>query len=60
MSDVGTCAGPVEQEQRGVSTMRFGNYEVRPVGGAVGCVAMILVSIVLSLLLTLFVNLLLR
>ena len=34
-----------------------GNFEVRPVGGAVGCLAMILFSIVLSLLLTLFVNL---
>lgn len=40
--------------------MRFGNFEVRPVGGAIGCLAMILFSIVLSLLLTLFVNLLLR
>ena len=45
---------------KGGRTMRFGNFEVRPVGGAIGCLAMILFSIVLSLLLTLFVNLLLR
>ena len=39
--------------------MRFGGWEVRPLGGAVGCVLMIVVSIVLSLLLTVFVNLIL-
>ncbi len=48
------------EEQRDGRNVRFGNFEVRPVGGAVGCLAMILFSIVLSLLLTLFVNLLLR
>jgi len=40
--------------------MRRGNVEIRPVGGAVGCVAMILVSIVASLLLALLLNIALR
>jgi hypothetical protein len=39
--------------------MRIGNVEVRPLGGGVGCLLMILASIVLSVLLTIFVNLLL-
>jgi hypothetical protein len=39
--------------------MRFGNTEVRPLGGGVGCLAMILVSVVVSLILTLIVNLVL-
>lgn len=39
--------------------MRFGNWDVRPLGGAAGCVTMILLSIVLSILLTLVINLLL-
>jgi hypothetical protein len=40
--------------------MRVGrNVEVRPLGGGLGCLTMILVSIVASVLLTLFVNLLL-
>ena len=38
--------------------MRFGNLEVRPLGGGVGCLLMILVSLVLSVFLTLIVNLL--
>jgi hypothetical protein len=39
--------------------MRRGrNVEVRPLGGGLGCLTMILVSIVASVLLTLFVNLL--
>jgi hypothetical protein len=50
----------VSLKQKDDRAMRFGNFEVRPVGGAIGCLAMILFSIVLSLLLTLFVNLLLR
>jgi hypothetical protein len=40
--------------------MRIGNVEIRPLGGGVGCLLMILVSIVLSVLLTIVVNLLLR
>jgi hypothetical protein len=40
--------------------MRFGRFEVRPLGGAVGCLLMILVSVAASLLLTLLLNLLLR
>jgi hypothetical protein len=39
--------------------MRFGNWDVRPLGGAAGCVTMIVISIVLSILLTLVINLLL-
>jgi hypothetical protein len=43
------------------STVRIGrNVEVRPVGGAPGCLAMILVSIGLSVLLTVVINLVLR
>ena len=41
--------------------MRIGkNVEIRPLGGAPGCLAMILVSDVLSILLTVVLNLLLR
>jgi hypothetical protein len=40
--------------------MRFGDVEVRPLGGGLGCLLMIVVSIVLSGLLTLVLNLLLR
>jgi hypothetical protein len=40
--------------------MRFGNTEVRPLGGGVGCLLMVLVSLFLSVLLTVFVNLLLN
>jgi len=38
--------------------MRFGNTEVRPLGGGLGCLGMIMFSVVASLLLTLLVNLL--
>jgi hypothetical protein len=34
--------------------------QIRPVGGAAGCLVMILVSVVLSVLLTVGLNLLLR
>ena len=37
--------------------MRFGNVEVRPLGGALGCLLMIVISIVASVVLTLLVNL---
>jgi hypothetical protein len=41
--------------------MRIGkNVEIRPLGGAPGCLAMVLVSVVLSILLTVVLNLLLR
>ena len=39
--------------------MRFGNTEIRPLGGA-GCLIMILVSLLMSVALTLGLNLLLR
>ena len=40
--------------------MRFGNVEVRPLGGGAGCLAMLLVSVLASVLLTVVVNLLAR
>jgi len=39
--------------------MRIGRTEIRPLGGGMGCLAMILISIVLSVVLTLALNLLL-
>lgn len=39
--------------------MRFGNVEVRPLGGGIGCLAMVVLSVFLSLVLTLLVNLVL-
>lgn len=41
--------------------MRIGrNLEIRPLGGGMGCLIMILVSVALSVLLTVMLNLLLR
>ncbi len=40
--------------------MRFGNMEVRPLGGGVGCLMMILFSVVASIVGTILLNLLLR
>lgn len=40
--------------------MRFGDVEVRPVGGGRGCLAMVLFSVVASVVLTVLLNLLLR
>ena len=40
--------------------MRIGNVDVRPLGGAAGCLTMILVSVFLSVVLTVGLNLLLR
>ncbi len=37
-----------------------GNFRVRPLGGATGCILMIIISIVASILLTIVVNALLR
>jgi len=37
----------------------MGNVEVRPLGGGFGCLVMILISIVASVVLTLLVNLVL-
>ena len=39
--------------------MRLGNAEVRPLGGGLGCLAMILFSVLASVVLTLVLNLLL-
>lgn len=40
--------------------MRIGNLDIRPVGGAAGCLVMLLVSLLLSVLLTVALNLLLH
>ena len=40
--------------------MRIGRWDVRPLGGAFGCLVMILVSIAGSILLTRLLNALLR
>jgi hypothetical protein len=40
--------------------MRFGNVEIRPLGGGLGCLLMILFSVVASVLLTVIANLLLN
>ena len=40
--------------------MRIGNWEIRPLGGGLGCFTMILISIIASLLLTVLLNLVLR
>jgi hypothetical protein len=40
--------------------VRFGNVSVRPLGGGLGCLTMILVSIVLSVILTIALNLVAR
>ena len=40
--------------------MRIGNTDVRPLGGAGGCLTMVLISVLLSVLLTVVLNLALR
>ncbi len=40
--------------------MRFGNLEVRPLGGGLGCLFMVLFSVLASIILTVLANLLLR
>lgn len=39
--------------------MRIGNTEIRPLGGGIGCLLMILFSIVASVVLTVLLNLVL-
>jgi hypothetical protein len=39
--------------------MRFGNTEVRPLGGGAGCLTMLVVSLLVSIILTALVNLIL-
>jgi hypothetical protein len=50
-------ADPIDGQSSG---MRFGNVEVRPLGGGLGCLLMVLFSVVASVVLTVLVNLLLR
>jgi hypothetical protein len=40
--------------------MRIGNVEIRPLGGGLGCLLMILFSIIASIVLTMLANLVLR
>lgn len=40
--------------------MRFRNVSVRPLGGGVGCLMMVLISILLSVILTVGLNVLIR
>jgi hypothetical protein len=40
--------------------MRFGNVEIRPLGGGLGCLLMLLFSLLASVVLTVLLNLLLR
>ncbi|HVE93222.1 MAG TPA: hypothetical protein VNE62_13125 [Actinomycetota bacterium] len=40
--------------------MRFGRFEMQPLGGGAGCLTMIVVSIVLSVVGTIVLNILLR
>jgi hypothetical protein len=43
-----------------LSVMRIGKWDVRPLGGPLGCLVMIAISILLSVLLTVILNLVLR
>ncbi len=38
--------------------MRFGNFEIRPLGGGIGCLLMILFSVAISVVGTILLNLL--
>jgi hypothetical protein len=40
--------------------MRIGNTEIRPLGGGVGCLLMVLVSLALSVIATVVLNLIVR
>ena len=39
--------------------MRFGNTEIRPLGGGVGCLVMIAISVIGSIVLTVLLNVIL-
>jgi hypothetical protein len=53
--------GEVKHDRGGIGQRRrVSPLQVRPVGGAAGCLVMLLVSVVLSVLLTVGLNLLLR
>lgn len=40
--------------------MRIGDWEIRPLGGGVGCLLMILFSVLASIILTVLLNLAVR
>jgi hypothetical protein len=50
---------PTTVQDDGGANVRDGGFQVRPLGGAPGCLAMILLSIIASVVLTIVVNLLL-
>ena len=62
--EVGDDIGGVPCHARGVSRVPHSRtmspVRVRPVGGAAGCLVMLLVSVVLSVLLTVVLNVVLR
>ena len=51
---------PAGEDDQGGPRMRFGNLEVRPLGGGLGCFLMIFFSVVASIVATVLLNLLLR
>ena len=40
--------------------MRLGRYDVQPLGGGLGCLGMLMLSIVASIVLTVVLNLIIR
>jgi hypothetical protein len=44
--------------RRGGSPLRFGRWEIQPLGGGVGCLMMILISVMASIALTVLLNVL--
>jgi hypothetical protein len=51
----------VERRRDGdAADMRMGRYDVQPLGGGLGCLGMLLFSLLASVVLTVIVNLLLR
>lgn len=57
---VGGRAGHGSVRSRVRCGMRIGNVEIRPLGGGPGCLLMILISLVGSVLLTVLLNLVFR
>jgi len=58
---VSPSVSPVSPAARARSRWRWwhvpGDFKIRPLGGAAGCLIMILISVVLSIVLTVLVNL---
>ena len=58
----GTATGHRGRDRWGESgaRVRLGRYEVRPLGGGLGCLGMLVFSVVASIILTVLVNLIAR